>query len=212
MSLLQNTSGMRIKILLFFLIFLCLPASDLYPSDTKEITIYVVQRSWHTGITIATQDWINANGIVFEQLLDKKYLEIGWGDAAYYPHHGFSFWLGVRALLWPTSSTVHVHSYDFSPAQALIGDGAVALKISRADKKQLVAELSSYIVTVDGQPQFLPVSGRYGNGVFLESGAKYHIFHTCNVWTARRLRTAGIAVNPLRSITVNGLVRQLQSK
>jgi hypothetical protein len=50
--------------------------------------------------------------------------------------------------------------------------------------------------------------GLYGNSRFYLSRETYHLFNTCNVWTARALRAAGLPITPARAISVESLMSQ----
>ncbi|WP_456377242.1 DUF2459 domain-containing protein [Thiolapillus sp.] len=52
--------------------------------------------------------------------------------------------------------------------------------------------------------------GLYGNSRFYLSRERYHLFNTCNVWVARQLRRAGLPINPVRSIRVEGLMSRVR--
>ena len=60
--------------------------------------------------------------------------------------------------------------------------------------------------------QALPLGhGLYGNSLFYQSRESYHLFNTCNVWTARALRAASVPITPSFSITVEQLMAQAQT-
>ena len=50
--------------------------------------------------------------------------------------------------------------------------------------------------------------GLYGNSRFYLSRETYHLFKTCNVWTARVLRAAGLPMTPAGAISVENLMSQ----
>ena len=50
--------------------------------------------------------------------------------------------------------------------------------------------------------------GLYGNSRFYLSSETYHIFNTCNVWTARVLKSAGLPTVPACAIKVENLMAQ----
>lgn len=48
----------------------------------------------------------------------------------------------------------------------------------------------------------------YRNRRFYASRETYHLLNTCNAWTAKALRTAGLPVTPAKAMTVVGLMSQ----
>ena len=51
--------------------------------------------------------------------------------------------------------------------------------------------------------------GLYGDGRFYASVEAFHGLKTCNVWTARLLRTGGLPVTPGAAITADMLLGQV---
>jgi hypothetical protein len=49
----------------------------------------------------------------------------------------------------------------------------------------------------------------YGQGRFYASVERFHLFATCNVWVARRLRDGGLELHPPLALTAGMLVGQL---
>lgn len=83
------------------------------------------------------------------------------------------------------------------------------LEISREGARRLVAAISaSHERDEQGQPIAFGPS-LYGEGRFYASVERFHLFATCNVWVARRLRDAGVAVRPALAITTGMLFSQL---
>src|SRR5688500_18645122 len=68
-------------------------------------SVYGIKRAWHTGIAIAASDWPNRNWSVLADFPQSEYLEFGWGDARFYHAEEESFWLGLRAAFFSTSSS-----------------------------------------------------------------------------------------------------------
>jgi hypothetical protein len=53
--------------------------------------------------------------------------------------------------------------------------------------------------------------GLYGVSQFYRSRDTYHLFRTCNIWTARALYAAGCPVRPFLAMTEYNLMLQAQS-
>ncbi|MDP6343627.1 MAG: DUF2459 domain-containing protein, partial [Alphaproteobacteria bacterium] len=51
---------------------------------------------------------------------------------------------------------------------------------------------------------------RYPGSRFYEGAGEYHLLNTCNTWTARALRQAGLAVDPGNAVTADDLMAQLR--
>jgi uncharacterized protein (TIGR02117 family) len=139
-----------------------------------------------------------------------EHLEVGWGDRAYYPATDPSVWLGLRALLWPTAGVLHMVAFSGPVARQFPATEIVALQVTPQGFARLVAAISaSHELDAAGRP--IPLGpGLYGTSRFYASRESFHLFATCNVWTAAMLREAGVPVSPTLSQTAGMLFAQLQ--
>ena len=64
----------------------------------------------------------------------------------------------------------------------------------------------------DDAGQVMPLRpGLYGKSRFYLSRETYHVFKTCNVWTARGLRAAGLPITSAWTIQVDSLMSEVRS-
>ena len=176
--------------------------------DEPARTIYVVSHGWHAGIVLRTADVTPARWSVVGDFPDAEYLEVGWGDRHYYPAHDPSLWLAVRAALWPSDSVLHVVGFRGPVERYFPASDIVELRLSARGLEDLIAALqASHAVDTGRRPVALG-PGLYGDSRFYASRERFHLFNTCNVWTARMLRTAGVSVS--MSLTAGDLMAQLQ--
>jgi uncharacterized protein (TIGR02117 family) len=173
------------------------------------ITVQVVSHGWHSGIVVPAaladaHDWP-----VRREFPQATYFEVGWGDRAYYPAADPGWWMGLRALLWPRPGVLHIVALQEPPQAAFPGAPRVAVRVSHEGAQRLAASIAaSHERSADGAAIALgPAS--YGQGRFYASVERFHLFATCNVWVARRLRDAGVGLRPSFALTVGMLFRQL---
>ena len=76
-----------------------LPGADAQATTHR---VHVVRHGWHSGIVVRAADVPMQAWPARREFADAEYLEVGWGDRAYYQAPDPSAWLGLRALLWPT--------------------------------------------------------------------------------------------------------------
>jgi uncharacterized protein (TIGR02117 family) len=137
-----------------------------------------------------------------------EYLEVGWGDRAYYQQEDPSPWVGLRALFWPTPSALHVAAFDGPAARRFPTFEVIELEVTAQGLRRLVAAIAaSHERDAGGRPIDLG-PGQYGPSRFYAAREPFHLFRTCNVWTATMLREAGVAAVPV--LTSNSLFRQLR--
>lgn len=53
--------------------------------------------------------------------------------------------------------------------------------------------------------------GLYGESRFFASDKTYHLFNTCNTWTASMLRAAGFPISPAFTATADGVMTAVRS-
>lgn len=173
------------------------------------MTVYVVSHGWHSGIVVPAalaqaHDWPARREFPHAQ-----YFEVGWGDRAYYQAVDPGWGMGLRALLWPSPGALHIVALQVPPRVDLPGAPVLALRVSHDGAQRLAASIAaSHERGADGAAvAFGPAL--YGQGRFYASVERFHLFATCNVWVARRLRDAGLELSPAFALTTAMLFGQL---
>ncbi|MDP1900369.1 MAG: DUF2459 domain-containing protein [Rubrivivax sp.] len=187
------------------------PSHDA-PAQATPHRIHVVRHGWHSGIVVRAADVPEDAWPARREFAGAEYLEVGWGDRAYYQAPDPSVWLGLRALLWPTPGVLHMAAFS-GPVQTYFPAAEiVALQITTQGLARLVAAIAaSHELDAAGRP--MPLGpGLYGSSRFYASREPFHLFATCNVWTAAMLRHAGVPVSPVLSQTSGALFAQLRSR
>lgn len=175
-----------------------------------RVSIYLVSHGWHAGIVLKRQSLSNRIEVLKQDFANADYLEIGWGDSDFYqtpePHIGHI----LKAGLFPSESVLHLVGFNGDVTRYFPYSEIIELKVT----PQQLDQLSRYIVAsfaVDGEGKTRSLGrGLYGDSRFYRSKESYHIFNTCNVWTARALHRTGLATHPSSAITVEDLMGQLR--
>lgn len=170
------------------------------PAGKDGVTIFVRTNGVHTWIVMpkvtAEMDW--RPFAPPEHLRDPRYghgdhVAIGYGNREFYLNTptwadltpGIA--LSAAAGLGP--GLVHVdHAHDPQPT-----DWQRPLRISRDQYRRLARSIRGSF-RLDGQGRPIPLLGRgYRDwDMFYEAEGGYDMFRTCNEWTGRQLRAAGI--------------------
>jgi uncharacterized protein (TIGR02117 family) len=178
------------------------------PQDSSHL--FIVGHGWHVGIVVPRAlldagQWPEA--AAFPEV---QYLEVGWGDAEYYPHPDPGPWTLLRAAIGPGPSVLHVAGLSRSPTEVFPQSEVLRLDISEGGLDSLMAYVQAAFAR-DEQGQSEAVApGLYGRSAFYRAAGQYHVFNNCNHWTARALRAAGLRVSVTKSLTAGGLLRQLR--
>ena len=176
-------------------------------SDQLE-TLYVLQHGKHSGFLLAKPVMEAAGWLGSSYFPDVEYIEFGWGDDRYYPARGNRLVLTVRAIAWPTPTVIHVVGFR-STDHFFEGRTVVQLDLPWSTIKTVAAYIArSFRLSADGE---LIEEGRglYGNSWFFSANGKFHLFHTCNTWTAKGLRAADLPVTPWYTLMTGTLMKQV---
>lgn len=179
--------------------------------QTSAKTIYLVNHGWHVGIVIKRDDLPDNIWPDHKNFADTEYLEIGWGDKDFYQTPNPHFGIALKAVLLPTPSVLHIAAFNNSVTSYFPHSKIIMIQISKAGFQNLIGYIAtSFYRDSTGNTVHLGV-GLYGVSQFYQSRDTYHLFRTCNIWTARALHAAGCPVRPFLAITANNLMVQAQS-
>lgn len=174
------------------------PVKNLYPPKPGEKTerIYVVNHGWHTGLIFksstlpqnARPDWPAFRG--------SQYLEVGWGDDGFYRAQKITLGITLKALFWRNPAVLHVVAMDKPPETYFPYSGLIRVDVSEEGYRRLCDYLAaSYGADASGHRIDLG-KGIYGESRFYRATGHYYFPNTCNVWTARAIRTTGAPITP----------------
>jgi uncharacterized protein (TIGR02117 family) len=158
-------------------------------------TIFVSSNGWHTDITLSRADLPEGRVPEGADFPDAAYLQFGWGDADYYttPDPGIGTTLGAA---FPGSAVVHLAGLSARPSAVFRDVEEIALTLDAAQFARLLGYLHESFER-DGEPRAQSVApGVYSFSRFYPATGEFHLFNTCNTWTARALATAGLDISP----------------
>lgn len=196
---------------------------SIYPGQGPRI--HVIDHGYHSGIVVRSSDLRFA---AFEidptdppaaarlrwlagQFPEALWIEIGWGDAAFYQETptiaDVDPLLGLRAILWPTASVLQVVPVYGAPEQAFAFSSLHPLDLSDAGFQRLALEL---VKAIPETPREALGPSLYGQGAFYPAMLDYHLFRTCNHWVASLLRAAGVPSSPVPGTFSQTLMLELR--
>ncbi len=170
-------------------------------------TVYLVAHDKHSGIAVRRADIPAGLWPESRDFPRAEYLEVGWGDRDYYMGRDQGFWGTLRAALGSDNpSVLHVAGVRGPLAVNFPASEIIEVKLPRDGFERLVRYIHDAYDRA-GVPTVAPLGpGLYGDSRFYPARESFNIFRTCNVWTARGLRGAGLPVQD--SITMEGLMSQ----
>jgi uncharacterized protein (TIGR02117 family) len=171
------------------------------------LPVYIVAHDDHTGIAIKRADIPAGLWPESRDFPRAEFLEAGWGARDYYMGRDDGFWGTLKAALG-TQSVLHVAGFSGRPADYFRGGEVVELPVT-ADGLARIARSIHDAYDRAGAAVVMPLApGLYGDSRFYPARERFSLLNTCNVWTARVLRSGGLPVED--AITKEGLMSQVR--
>lgn len=169
------------------------------PAEPPAVEAWVFSNGIHTDLVLpirsAAVDWseVFPPGDARAAAPDAEFVAIGWGDREFFLHTPTWADLTVRrafgALLGGNRALLHVQ-WLRRPAPS---DSLRRLPLSPAQYAALVRHVREALP--EGRATPVPGAGYGEDDAFYEALGGYNLFETCNTWTGRALRRAGVPVS-----------------
>lgn len=196
----RTTNGLRytslcwpVLLTAFLGLMACRPVPA--PPNLHELTheVYLVSHGRHAGIALYRAD-LQAAAWPALDTLDAlgmpRYVEVGWGDAGFYPADALTLVDGARALFWPTDSVLHLVGVHRPLPEAFPRSTIVRMEVSAVGFARLVDFITAHHAeTLDPVAHSL-----YHRGYFFPADRRYHFFYNSNRWSGEALERAGVPI------------------
>ena len=175
--------------------------------DKGEIPIYVTSNGWHSEIVVPRTQMPAGTIPETADFPDALYFSFGWGDETYYPAPDPTFGMTLRAALLPTPAVVHLTGLPAHPKNVFPADEVIEVRLSSKGFGQLVAYLNGSFAR---EPTRQPTRGLYRFSRFYPGMGEFHLFNTCNTWTARGLNQGGLAIQVFGTLRAEDFMLQVR--
>lgn len=178
--------------------------------DSYQDRVYVIDHGLHTGLVIESSRILTSLGL--QQTLYNKYrfVEIGRGDAGYYQDPDAKFTTTLAALFYPTPAILHMRGYNRPPDKEYPLSDTLEVAISNIAMQGLVNEVVGSFVMRDGKAVQV-ARGKDGRSGFFDAIGGYHMFYTCNNWTAEMLKQADYPIEDRFAFFSGSVMRQIEA-
>lgn len=171
------------------------PLSAHPPISSRPMSIGVVDEGWHTGLILPAADVDPSLPEIRPWFPGAKYLVFGWGNRRYYMATHPGWLLGLKAL-FPSSSVMLIQGLAENPQKVFLPDVRIRwFCITGTGLAHINAYLADYLQAGPKGGLRELHRGPWANSWFFASTGTYDALHTCNTWTARTLRIAGLPVH-----------------
>jgi len=175
----------------------------------EPAVVYIVRHGWHTGFVIPANAIQARLPQLYYRFGDVPYIEFGWGDQAYYEADDVTLGLTIRAVFWPTGSVIHAVAVTQRPD---IYFDANPVDVLCLDSKQYSLLLgfieSSFYKDSDGNI-IKSKDGSEDSSQYYKAEGDYYLGNTCNNWTAKGLKSAGLNISPASKTTAGSIMSYL---
>jgi uncharacterized protein (TIGR02117 family) len=187
-------------------------SAPLSPASGVGTPIHVVSNGWHTEIVMEAAALPAGAWPQREPFRGRRYLEVGWGDRDAYPADRLTPALALRAAFLSRGSALRVSGFDEPIAERFRAIEVVELRLSAAGLDALTGFIeASHSAGADGRPIRIDAAGsEAGSTAFYLGRDRFHVLNTCNSWTARALRAAGLPLWPALTQTAHQLMLQVR--
>lgn len=187
----------------------CTAETPLPPAEDgpRIHAVRVLSNGWHTAIVVPRPP-LATTGLLPEadDFPDAGFLEFGWGDRVYYPARKKTLGMALAAALSATPAVMHMAGLARAPEPGHAGSEVVVVALTESGFRHLVGAIAGDFK----RPK--PIArGLYPDSNFYDARGTFHLFNTCNTWTARMLRAAGVDLSPSGVITANQLMARLRA-
>jgi len=178
--------------LLAALILTIIPANSEYKPPVKGIEIFIFSNGVHTDICLPTKTDIYDWSQFIPQADTYNYIAFGWGEREFYLHT--PTWADLklktlfRAAFVPSPSLMCVAYYRNKPTQ---NKQIVAIKVS-TNQLETINSFIKQSFRCDSAGGFITIPTDDVPPAYFEATGKYSLFNTCNSWTNKALKSAGI--------------------
>jgi len=184
------------------------PYLDNYASFDEKV--YVMDHGYHTALAVESKGFLEKIGLQNSFYSQFKYVEIGRGDAGFYQQEEVVLSTTLKALFFSTPAIMHLRAYDTSPMKRYPPGRRFEVRLSRVALEKLhTAIVDSFALEENSAVEMAKGNDEFSR--YFKARGNYHMFYTCNNWTAEMMQRAEYPINHRWSFFAGSVMRQIDS-
>ena len=185
-------------------------AAEIEKSARNEV--YVVNHGWHTGFVVTASGIEHVMPELKQRFVNAPYIEFGWGDNEFYQAEEITSGVTLKAIFLPTDSVLHVVAVTQKADNYFKHSEVEKFCLEDSELISLVDFISNSFYRDESGNILKLNNGIYGDSQFYKAKGDFHIFNTCNKWTAKGLESAGMKISTTFKLTAGSIMKYLSSK
>ena len=174
--------------------------------------VYVVNHGWHTGFVLPASDIQKVIPELKNRFGNVPYIEFGWGDNEFYRSEEITSGITLKAIFLPTDSVVHAVAVTRNADKHFKHSEVEKFCLEDPEFKSLVKFISNSFYRDESGNILKLNNGIYGDSQFYNAKGDFHIFNTCNKWTAKGLESAGMNISTTLKLTAGSIMSYLSNE
>ena len=162
----------------------------------SDSQIHFFREGIHTHLVLPASLLLDYIPALEDPLKNCPWARIGWGDFQYYGASQQTLLSAARALLLPSTAVISVLGVKSIHEQVSTTNRVYSINSNQVIVDALAQFIANYFKQ-DPQGQLTQVRGKPSGEVFFKARGIYMFINTCNNWTSRGLRIAGLRCQPL---------------
>ena len=185
-------------------------ATELEKSAKNEV--YVVNHGWHTGFVVHASEIQKEIPELKQRFGNAPYIEFGWGDKEFYQANEITPDITLKAIFLPTESVLHAVAVSSEADKYFKHSEVHKFCLEDLELKSLVDFISNSFYRDESGSILKLNHGIYGDSQFYKAKGDFHIFNTCNKWTAKGLESAGMKISTTFKLTAGSIMGYLSQR
>jgi len=172
--------------------------------------VFVIDHGMHTGLVLESRDILPGLGLQDSFYGGYRFVEIGRGDAGFYQQADPGWATTLSALFLVTPAVLHMRAYNYEPHRRYPLSRTIEVRLADEGMKSLLDAVAASFFLENGRAVEL-AEGANERSRFFRAKGSYHLFYTCNNWTADMIERGGYPISHRWAFYADTVMVQLEA-